>query len=165
MAILITVSLLDIVTTLMVKVKQPFFNESNPIYIATGSITLMILWKLIIVFIIILFFLKWYAKPPIYVRYVAVVYLVYIIIGQFAGALSNIAAYKQEPAEVVEVPVETKKVYYEEKYIYTPKVPIVFSWFYMFIIFFAWWMIEKEHFNYVLKKEHAWNEEEVLERL
>ena len=145
---LFIVTLLDIVTAWMVKIKQPFFNESNPIYLITGSFFLAILFKIFVVGLIILFFLKFYPTVFIHFRFLSVIYLVMVIIGQFTGIQSNLSAYFIEPSKVVEVPKEVRTTYYKETYKYTPKVPVTYSILFLLFIFTNWWQIEKEHLDY-----------------
>lgn len=148
--IFILISLLDTVTTLIVKFKQPAFNETNPIYLLTGSIYLMLLCKFIVVFFISLFFLKWYSKPPIYARYLMIVYILILTFGQLTASFSNISASNLEPEKTIEIAqqytTEMKMEYYKESYTEVPRYSIVSFFIILFIIFATWWEIEKEWF-------------------
>lgn len=146
-AMLAVISIADIITALMVKYKQPYFNESNPIYLMTNSFFVVVIWKLLIVGLLVLFLVKWYNKPPIYARYLTIVYIILIILAQITGIKSNIVAYNQEPAEVKDIPKGVRAEVYEQKY-----SPLLSIWVLLFLIFIVWWQIESEQLRWKIAK-------------
>lgn len=89
-------TLADIFMALLVKFTKPVFLETNPIYLATGSFSLVVLAKLFAMGMIGLYFYKakYYYKMPTSSRFLMSFVLLCAIIGQAIGAYSGIAAYR-----------------------------------------------------------------------
>ena len=143
-------AIMDTIIAYMVKLKHPFFNETNPIYLLTGSFLIAIIVKFIVIGGILYFFWKIYVKSPIYARFLSIVYLVILIFSHIQGVSNNAAEYKKIPIEVKEVPKEVKQEYYGQTYYKSPEMSIFLFILNILIYFSVWWTVDNEYFEYKL---------------
>lgn len=133
----------DFIISYAVKLKQPYFNETNPVYILTGSMLPLLALKIIMVVVISYIFIKKYHKVPIYARYLLTTILFIGIIAQMAVIPNATKEYSKPPEEVINIPVEQRAQHYKQNIIN----PMVIAYVLLMTLFIFWNVIEEESKN------------------
>lgn len=146
----ILMSAADLTTTIMARLKHTVFNETNPIYLMTGSLWSLIILNLLYISLITFFFFEFYRiTPSPFIRYVFVFLLLLSTLTQFSLAAGNYEYYKT-PVEVIdpqglgeaaEMPKEERVEIYVEKHI-NPMLRVLLG---ISVLFILWLLIEKEN--------------------
>ena len=160
LGILVATTFMDAIVATLVRFKFPFFNESNPIYIYTKSLSVFFAIKFGMVFLLFLLFYskKWYCFfKSDFVRYSWSIILVIGILGQFNGFVSGVDELKKPVGEVIEIPDEVKLEYYKETN-YTPdlnKENPLFNFAYLYFFMLSTFLVFR------VMERHNWEEENV----
>ena len=153
--LLLLTTISDALITILIKIKHPVFNESNPIYLKTKSLALFISIKLIIIGLLYLYFElpKWYFKFPDVFRFGTTSILLILIVNQLVASLNGISYYTKVPTEIKPIPQEELEKYYTDTY-YNLSInkmekrriqTIFYLYTYLFFVFLIWKKIEEEN--------------------
>lgn len=105
----------DLVTTIMIAIKHPVFNETAPLFLAGVPLWALVAVKVIIVIYLFYFCHKKYQtiRYP-FMRYVLVYYIVFAAILNLAVVINNIHYYNIPSEEIVPISDEVKLQFYKE---------------------------------------------------
>ena len=106
---LILFSILDVVTTLIVKAKHPILNESNLIVIFAGSLWLMFIIKILVVsYLVYSLSYKYTIQWPTTLRYITIYFFVLVTLLTIGAVFNNLYVYNL-PSEMIEpIPDDVK---------------------------------------------------------
>lgn len=111
----IITTLLDVLSTIIVKFKHPIFNESNPLVVFGISIWGLLAFILIVKGFLLWFYLKRYYKlPKIAVRYVMVYFLVLMVLMQLGAVVGNFRVINTPSEDIIEGTAQQKLKAYSE---------------------------------------------------
>lgn len=96
----IIANILDIISTVMAGLKHGFEYEVNPIYIYTGSIWPMFIFKIVITTALVLSLTMYYNRWPMLVRYTLVYIVVIITLYMSIVVVNNFSIYKMDTKEI-----------------------------------------------------------------
>jgi len=142
-AILGITALFDLVTFLYSSTKA---FEINPIYIFTGSVTLMIVLKVLVTFGLVYILIKRPSKE--WVQFMFISLATYLILMQVAGGLSNIAVHSAQPPETAILPIEQAVSTYSWTVVLQMYAPVIMST--LIFLFWKWcYRTEEEEYDVV----------------
>lgn len=108
-------TLLDVISTIIVKFKHPIFNETNPLVVFGIPLWGLLIAILMVKGYLLWFYVKRYSKEPrIIVRYVMVYFLVLMVLMQMGALVDNFRVINTPSEDIVEATSEQKLEVYKE---------------------------------------------------
>ena len=105
----------DLVTTIMIAIKHPVFNEAAPLFLMGVPLWLLVAVKtLVVVYLFYFCHKKYHTMKYPFLRYVLVYYIVFAAILNLAVVINNITYYNIPSEEIVPVSDEVKLQFYKE---------------------------------------------------
>jgi len=130
-ALVIGTALFDLVTFLYSSTKA---FEINPIYIFSGSVTLMVVLKVLVTMGLVYVLVK---KPSReWVQFLFVSLATYLILLQLAGGISNLTVHAAQPPETAILPVQEAVSTYNWTIILQLYAPVIMST--LIFLFWRW---------------------------
>jgi hypothetical protein len=129
--IIAVTALFDLVTFLYSSTKA---FEINPLYLFSGSVTLMIILKCLVTFGIIYILVKKPSKE--WVQFMFISLATYLILLQLAGGISNLETHSAQPPETAILPVEQAVTTYSWTILLQMYAPVIMST--LIFLFWSW---------------------------
>lgn len=133
--------MVDFILTFQVALKYSILNETNPLYILSGSLWPLLAVKLLVIAFFSWFFIWRYEKAHIVARYCAVAVVFVATVMQVLMAIQANAIYNLPEEQVVEIPSDQRQEYY----ITYVAAPILNSYFWLFFVFITWRILEGDY--------------------
>jgi len=129
--VLVGTALFDLVTFLYSSTKA---FETNPLYLLTGSVALMIVMKGLVTFGLVYILIKKPSKE--WVQFMFISLATYLILLQLIGGISNLEVHEAQPPESAILPVEQAVTTYSWIVILQMYAPVIMST--LIFLFWKW---------------------------